>query len=370
MRRPRSSLALLAVLPLLFACLARETRPGFENSPRLEAVLEKRLSGDRTGACFAAAVVERDRVERAYLCAEPENQGRIGPRTAFEIGSIAKTMTAALLAQLVLEGKASLDEPLADLLPEGAAVPVYEGQPIRLRHVVTHTSGLPRLPPGMAPPDPADPYASIRIDALLRSLEGVVLETAPGETYLYSNFAPMLLSYALGLRAGLPFETLLRTRLFEPLGMEHAHLGQPPPGIRAAQGHLPSGQPTPAWNFDPDLAGVGGVRATLDDMIAYAQGHLGLLEAPITQALRATHEPLRPEAPKVGMGWHFARTLNGEFLVHEGGTGGFSSFMGIDLAGGRAVVILSDTALMAQGGLGDVGIHLLDPSFPLGKPRS
>src|SRR5690606_1516578 len=83
----------------------------------LAALVDQRLSGDRTGACMAVAVIEKDTVARAFRCADPEDVGRIGPDSAFEIGSVSKTMTATLLAKLIVEGKASLDDPLAAYLP-------------------------------------------------------------------------------------------------------------------------------------------------------------------------------------------------------------------------------------------------------------
>ena len=107
-------------------------------------ILDKRVLGDSSGVCIAAAMIEGDRVARAWRCADPANAGRIGPDVAFEIGSVTKTMTGILLADLIAKGEASLDDPLAGHLPEGTVVPDYEGQPILLRHVVTHTSGSPQ----------------------------------------------------------------------------------------------------------------------------------------------------------------------------------------------------------------------------------
>src|SRR5690606_14994754 len=289
------SIVLLAAALTLAACAGKAGRPASEtvaNSPELERILRQRLEGDRTGACFAAAVVDRDEVQRAYVCAQGSVEGRIGPDTAFEIGSVAKTMTAALLAELVLEGKASLDDPLSLYLPEGISVPALDGEPIRLLHLLTHTSGLPPLPPGAPMIDPLDPYVLVAADALLAALGRTVVGWAPGTRYQYSNYGAMLLSYAVGRRAGLPFAELARERLFAPLGMTGAHVQAPPKGIRPAQGHLSTGQPVPAWNLHPELAGVGGVRATLDDMIAYVRGHLGLVRAPISEALAFTHRPL------------------------------------------------------------------------------
>lgn len=360
-------IALALLVGLALACSGAEVRrASFSNSPRLEEILRARLDGDRTGACFAAAVVERGGVERAYVCADPKEDGRIGPETAFEIGSIAKTMTAALLADLILQGKASLDEPLEDLLPQGVRVPRFDELPILLRHVVTHTSGLPRLPPAMEIRDPSDPYASLDVETLLGSLEGLELSRAPGAEYEYSNYATMILSHAIARRAGVPFETLIQDRLFTPLGMKGTHLGAPPPGVRAAQGHDPNGREVPAWNIAPELSGVGGVRATLDDMVAYVEAHLGMVDAPIVEALRHTHAAVKETPPRLAMNWLLARISRGEILAHEGGTGGFSSLIAIDPRAERGVIVLSDTSVPS---LGDVGIHLMDPGFPLGKPR-
>ncbi len=332
--------------------------------------VDARLAGDRTGACFAVAVVERDHVARTFRCADGTHAPRIGPDTAFEIGSVSKTMTAALLARLIADGKASLDDPLSAHLPAGAQVPTFQGQPILLRHVVTHTSGLPALPSRLQVADPADPYATLTAEALLASLGDVTLDRAPGAQYAYSNFASMLLSYAIAQHAGRPFEDVLREQVFAPLGMEHAYVARRPQGVRVAEGHLPNGETTFAWTIAGDLAGVGGVRATLDDMVHYTRGQLGLIDMPASTraALEATQQPVS-EQPPMAMHWMRASFGQRRVLMHEGGTGGFSSLVALDPGAARGVVILSDTALTSLGGLGALGAHLLDPSLPPGAPR-
>lgn len=336
----------------------------------LQAIVDQRLAGDRTGACMAVAVIDGENVARTFRCARPEDAGRIDAGTAFEIGSISKTMTSVLLADLILQGKASLDDPLSAYLPEGTTLPTFEGQPILLRHVVTHTSGLPVLPSRMATDASAiaDPYATLTEEALLASLGDVTLATAPGERFEYSNFASMVLSYAIARRAGTDFETLLKQRLFAPLGMDRAYVNEPPQGVRAAAGHAPNTRAVPAWRFRTDLAGVGGVRATLDDMVRYVQGNLGQVEASISPALALAQQPIH-EAPPMAMNWMLLPVAGRTVHLHEGGTGGFSAFVSVDRDRQRGVVILSDTTWNSIGSLGSLGLHLVDPSFPLGKPR-
>ncbi|MBB1089489.1 serine hydrolase [Lysobacter sp. SG-8] len=374
-RKPRfvSILALvLGTSAATGACAG--VQPEADIDPGLQATVERRIGGDRSGACLAVGVVKVEgnapRIRRAYACADPKEAGRIGANSAFEIGSVSKTMTATLLAGLIESGQASLDDPLADYLPEGTGVPRYGEQVIRLRHVVSHTSGLPALPPGVPLADPRDPYAAMTPDALLGALDRVQLTQAPGETFAYSNFASMLLSLAVARRAGEDFDVLLRERLFQPLGMGGAHLDAPPEGIVAAEGHLPNGSRTPAWHFDPALAGVGGVRATLDDMLRYAEGELGRAPQPLADAIELTQQPLQtPAGTPIAMNWMLADVGGHAILAHEGGTGGFSSLVAIDRERGRGVVVLSDTALTSLGGLGDLGMHLLDERQPLPGPR-
>jgi len=334
----------------------------------LAGVVRQRLHDDRTGACMAVAVIEAGTVARSYQCAQVKDAARIGPDTAFEIGSVSKTMTAALLADLIDQGKGSLDDPLSAWLPEGTKLPDYQGKPILLRHVVTHTSGLPALPARMAAPDMADPYAKLDEAALLASLGDVTLTAAPGTTFEYSNFASMVLSYAVARRAGTDMETLLKQRLFAPLGMRNAYVNTVPAGVRAAVGHTPNARPTSAWHFQTNLAGVGGVRATLDDMVRYVQGQLGSASTPISAALQRSQQKVS-DAPPMAMNWMLVPVAGRTVYMHEGGTGGFSSFVSFDKDKQRGVVILSDTTWNSIGSLGSLGLHLVDASFLLGTPR-
>lgn len=328
----------------------------------------QRLQGDRTGACMAVAVIQGGDVARTFQCADAKDAARIGADTAFEIGSVSKTMTAALLADLIGHGQGSLDDPLSAWLPDGTVLPTYEGHPILLRHLVTHTSGLPALPSRMAAPDMADPYAKLDEAALLASLSDATLAAAPGTTFEYSNFASMVLSYAVARRAGTDMETLLKQRLFAPLGMRHAYLDAAPSGVRAAVGHTPNTRPTSAWHFQTNLAGVGGVRATLDDMVRYVEGQLGTESTSITPALERSQQKVS-DAPPMAMNWMLMPVGGRTVHVHEGGTGGFSSFVAFDRERQRGVVILSDTTWNSIGGLGSLGLHLVDPGLALGTPR-
>jgi CubicO group peptidase (beta-lactamase class C family) len=279
-------------------------------------------------------------------------------------------MTAALLAEFIARGELALSDPIAKLLPPGTPVPSFNGREITIADIVTHTSGLPALPANYRPPDRNNPYAAATERDLLDALAATRLTRAPGTKWEYSNFAMIVLSYALAKRSGKDFETLLRERLLVPLGMNETYVNSRPPQVRLTQGHLPNTMPTVPWDFHPDMAGVGGVRATLPDMLRYLEGQLGTRESAITPALAQTQEQVASvDGHTMGMNWNLF-TRNGRTRrSHEGGTGGYSSFAGFDRTAKRAVVLLSDTALTASGGLGSLGAHLLDPSILVGTPH-
>ena len=244
---------------LALACLIGSSSGVAMNDSELASVVAKRLHGDRSGACLAVAVVDSEDVSRAWVCAESDAKPRIGPKHAFEIGSISKTMTAALLANLIHNGSMSLNDPLSTYLPEGTVVPSFDGQPILLRHVVTHTSGLPALPSRMNAALPMNPYAALSEADLLASLADVTLSQPPGSDFVYSNFASMVLSLVVARSADGDLEALLREALFEPLGMDGAYIAQRPEGVDVAAGHLPGGRAAAPWTFAENLAGKIGV---------------------------------------------------------------------------------------------------------------
>jgi serine-type D-Ala-D-Ala carboxypeptidase/endopeptidase len=360
----------MRTLFLSLAAVVLSTMSAFAMSDNdLRGALEQRFKGDRTGACIAAAVIDNGATASAYFCADSKSERPYDARTAFEIGSVSKTMTAALLAELIARGEVALNDPLAKLLPPGTSVPSFNGREITIGDIVTHTSGLPSFPWRMS--DMNNPYAALTEGDLLGALAATQLTRAPGSQWEYSNFAMMVLSYALAKRSGKDFETLLRERLLAPLGMNDTYIAKRPPQVRIAQGHLPNTLPAVPWDFPIDMAGAGGVRATLPDMVRYLEGELGTREGDITPALARTQQQVAGvDGHTMGMNWEILSTANGHTIVfHGGGTGAYSSFVAFDRVAKRAVVLLSDTALTTVGGFGTLWRHLLDPSVPVGGPR-
>ena len=346
--------------------------PSTELAGRLSAI----LAGDRSAACAAAAIVDlRAGAISAVACADGEAERRTRALTtssAMELGSISKTLVGVLFADLERRGVLGLDDALTDHLPPGTGAPSFLGQPIRLRHVLTHTSGLPRLPSRLTIVDPADPYASLTEAALLGSLADVTLAVAPGTTWDYSNFGFMLLSWIAAQHAHVALDEALRTRLWAPLGMSTAHLGAAPRGVHVAEAHLPGGLVTPRWTFAGDLGGVGGVRASVDDMARYLGAALGRGDLEAVAAMARAGTPIGPAgvAPQMGFGWILIPSARGLQWVHDGGTGGSSTLAIVEPDAGRAVIVLLDTAQASTNLATELALHLFAPdAAPAPTPR-
>jgi CubicO group peptidase (beta-lactamase class C family) len=281
------------------------------------------------------------------------HRGRLpeGPRSIFEIGSITKTFTATLLADMAGEGIVALDDPVNRYLPKGAHVP-SRGRPVTLEDLASHRSGLPRLPQGMLPRalwhDRRDPYA--RWDDA--RLEGAIPRTRPrrepDRKFVYSNYGAGLLGHALALRAGTSYERLVLERMCRPLGLEDTWVSPPECARRRlATGHNRRGQPVPSWHLAA-LAGAGGLRSTAADLLTYLELHERRRSHPLSAAAAETRRSrIRRGDLSIGLGWLSLaprRRLPARVFLHEGGTGGFRSFAGFAPEDGVAVVVLANQA--------------------------
>jgi D-alanyl-D-alanine-carboxypeptidase/D-alanyl-D-alanine-endopeptidase len=300
--------------------------------------------------------------------------GKAGPggvpalegNTVFEIGSATKVFTASLLAEMVGRGELQLEDPVAKYLPATVRVPTRNSKQITLLDLVTHTSGLPRLPANLKPKDPNNPYADYTVEQMYTFLSGYELTRDIGAQFEYSNFGAGLLGHVLSLKAGMSYEALVTKRILEPLQMKDTVITlRPDLRPRLASGHDSSGGVVANWDL-PTLAGAGALRSTMNDMLKFLAANLAGT-GPLTPALRATHESLRslgtPDG-SIGLGWLLRRAFGAEIVWHNGGTGGYHSFIGFDPKTGNGVVVLHNSAASID----DIGFHLIHSQFPIAKP--
>ncbi|MER5863431.1 serine hydrolase domain-containing protein [Kitasatospora sp. NPDC002040] len=306
--------------------------------------------------------------------AEVRSAGAVGTDSVFELGSVSKVFTSLALACLVTEGLVGLDEPLAELLPEAAGLH-RGGEAVTLRQLAQHTSGLSRLPPGMLlpallHPGRPDPYARFTEPVLLGTLRRVRLGAVPGKRFRYSNLGAGLLGLALSRRAGTDYEQLIAARITGPLGLTDTAVVPADPA-RLVQGHDRRGRPVPGWDLAA-LAGAGGLRGTAADLVTFLQAQFAPEQTPLAEAIALSRTPEHRTNPFswIHLGWMGLRLhprQGGQLqLWHNGGTGGFASFLGFAPECGTGVVVLTNTQRSVDGSGGALLTGLSAAAQPSG----
>jgi CubicO group peptidase (beta-lactamase class C family) len=294
----------------------------------------------------------------------------------FEIGSITKTFTATILAQMVEQHTVHLDDPVRDLLPPGTVAKPASAE-ITLLDLSDQHSGLPRMPDNFTPADPANPYADYDAKHLYAYIAKHGVAQPPNAPFGYSNLGVGLLGQALADRAGIPYPQLLHDEVTGPLEMHETVIALAP-ALRARfiQGYDGQHHPAHAWDLDA-LAGAGAIRSTAADMLTYLEAQLHPDHLPAS-ALASRDGKTLPSAialthvihAEVGPGMHIA--LNWfhidatDTFWHNGGTGGYSAFAAFSPTHDFAIIVLCNTSPGDESITDALGGHIAERL--LGKP--
>jgi CubicO group peptidase (beta-lactamase class C family) len=268
----------------------------------------------------------------AYGEADLESHVAASPDGLYETGSICKSLTAVLTMMLVADGKLSLDDPVSKHF---AAAPAA-WEKITLRHLLTHTSGLPDYAtvPGLGLVE------RWTLDDWTRKIVTLPLDFPTGTQFAYSNTNYFLLGLILEKAGGKPYAEMLTERVLKPAGMAHTRFEDPReiiPGRARGYYRLPPSEPgkpgllinAPEMN-QGGTGADGGLLGTADDLAAYERAlRTGKLLPPETVKLLQTAQRL-PDRRRsgYGMGW-FVRDLFGQagrpWLSHGGNTAGYAA---------------------------------------------
>ncbi len=265
--------------------------------------------------------------------------------TVYEVGSVSKAFTGMALAILAREGRVSEVDPVARHLPARAARDAGPVGAIRLVELATHGSGLPRLPPQFVPRDMTDPYADFDEGELYAALVRIAPSLAPTGRYEYSNLGAGLLGHLLARAAGVSYAELVRTRIALPLRLvDTAVVLDVAQEARLAPPHDRGGERSRRWRLAA-LAGAGGVHSTAHDLLLLVCAHWRPDGDALADALRSAARArlVVPGSPlAVGLGWH--AMLDRGWTWHNGQTGGYHAFVGMDLTRRRGVVVLANAS--------------------------
>ncbi len=308
-------------------------------------------SGDLAGAVVVVVKDGQVLSARGYGYADIAKRTPVDPyRTLFRPGSVSKLVTWTAVMQQVEAGKIDLDADVNRYLD--FKIPAYDGQPITMRQIMTHTSGFEEQAKYLIVNDPKQ----------LMSLGEFVKHWtperiyAPGTTPAYSNWATTLAGYIVQRVSGMPFDDYVERRIFTPLGMRYATFRQPLPAALAplmATGYPRASEPAkPFENVTPFPAGS--LSASGVDMarfmIAHLQNGRGILK-PETAAMmhdsplaKVNPYSLIPPLNRMELGF-FETNINGrEVIGHLGDLSNFHTSLHLFMKDGVGLYMSFNSA--------------------------
>ncbi len=320
----------------------------------------------QTDVAISMGFIDGDTVE--YFSAGNtalKNGTAVNEHSVFEIGSISKTFTTILLAQKIISGEMSLDDPISKYLPEKVKIPSRNGKNITIRDLATHASALPRMPDNFNPANPKNPFVDYTYQNLYSFLSNYELTRDIGERSEYSNLGMGLLGHILELQSGKPYEELVIENIAKPLGMNDTAVAlNASMKKRLAKGHNGFNE-VENWDII-SLAGAGGIRSTVSDMVKFIQANMGIKKSSLYNAMQLTHQPAFKNKNgdfEIGLAWQFEN--NKSVIWHNGRTGGYSAFVGFVPKTNKGVVILTNNTA----DIGALSFRSLGGPTPLVAPK-
>jgi len=261
-----------------------------------------------------------------------QENGQVNKHSQFEIGSLSKPLTALLSATLVQNQTWQLSNSIDELLDAQST----NQHQYTLAQLLTHRSGLPRLPQNLTPSNMNDPYADYNVIKLRDALKA-----SPNEAtnYVYSNYGYGLLGWLAASQLQTAYPDSMQREIFAPLNMTQSYVATPESTKDVLQGHNAAILPVANWTFD-SLAGAGGVVASIEGVSNWISSYWDNqhLDKTMQASLALSLTPLAETKPVMAWGWFIK---NNNVYWHNGQTAGFSSVAIFDPSAQKSVIILS-----------------------------
>jgi CubicO group peptidase (beta-lactamase class C family) len=355
--------AVLAALPSAWGAAAATPWPPAD--AEIRQLLDQRLAAAPGGGIVVALVGSGG---RQIIAAGTLGRGDPRPAdgaTVYWLASLTKVFTALLLCQMADAHDLSVNDPVAALLPKpGDELPRKGPYAITLADLATMTSGLPMWPNNSRSSDRRDPFNGYPDFALYEFATRAPPVPAARRHYAYSDVGYGLLGQALAHRGGADWETMIQTRIAGPLGLADIR-ADPTEDMRRRQAieYEAGGAAARRQTFGA-AAGAGALYGTANDLATLLEALLGQRPGPLAGALDCmlgTRRPGgQPPSTEAALGWNIYHDGPRELVWKDGY---FHAFIGLDRAAGLGVVVLTNQE--KPGGVNALGLHLLDPDFPL-----
>lgn len=268
----------------------------------------------------------------------------------YEVGSITKTLTAAVVTRLMLDNDIPEDMPISNLLPPEIQELSYEGEVVKLKHLFNHTSGLPSVPGDLLSyGDLSNPYANYDFEKLTYYLNNFQLNRTPGSQYEYSNIGFALLGIIVAYQTDTNIYEFMNSITEGVVGMQNTKMelhGIANSNENVIGAYKSNGNEGYYWTWNL-WESAGGLYSNLVDMEKYARVHfdsysdnLDLKEVIDTNKV----ETFSDDNVIVGRSWHIKRKDGNEVFWHTGGTGGFTTVVFIEPQQEKAIIVLANNA--------------------------
>ncbi|MBE8721038.1 serine hydrolase domain-containing protein [Sphingobacterium pedocola] len=302
----------------------------------------------RNAQSLAIGVIHKSRVS-TFFYGETEKDNNTLPTatTLYELGSITKTFTATLLADLVEKNVIGLDDSIAKFLPDSVRSNT-DIQKITFKSLANHTSGLPRMALNWNTSSKLvenDPYAHYDQAELFSFLKNFKATKEVGEEYEYSNVGYGLLGELISIITKKTYAQNIEEIITKPLNMINTVEKADSKAQQLAKVYNVKGDSVPTWNFI-SLAAAGSLKSTIQDMLLYVRSQFKMPLSPLEKAMALTKQFtfFIPPNTDIGLAWHMSMVDDIIYYNHNGGTAGSSSFIGIAPDAKSAVIVLSNSA--------------------------
>lgn len=303
---------------------------------------------NRATASLSIGIIHNNKIN-TFFYGETSKTDKLSLPTGnslYEIGSLSKVFTAILLADLVEKNTISLDDPIAKYLPDSVKANPFI-QKITFKQLANHTSGLPRLPTNLdkAPKYNANnPYATYSRKELYEFLKNVKEPLEPSENYEYSNLGYGLLGDLITTITKKTYAQNIKEIISVPLGLTNTVEKIDPKTQKIIQVYNENGEQVTSWDFQA-LAGAGGLKSTVNDLLRFAQYQFKMPESVLENAMMLTRQFTfyLPPNTDIGLAWNMNMSNEVISYWHNGGTAGSSAFIALlpDLK--SAIIILSNS---------------------------
>lgn len=288
--------------------------------------------GDIAGAVVVVVKDGAVLTQRGFGYADVKARKPVDPEhTLFRPGSVSKLFTWTAVMQLVEQGKVDLDTDVNEYLD--FEIPHYDGKPVTLRNILTHTPGFEEQVKGlMGTPDGGAPNLG---EHLKRWVPGIIFE--PGTTPAYSNYATALAGYIVERVSGMPFDDYLDQHIFQPLGMENSTFRQPLP--ERLQPLMSKGYPAASLPEKPfEIVGpapAGSLSASGADMARFMIAHLQkgrygdvqILKPETAELMHTSATTFLPRVDRMLLGFYETNYNGRRVISHGGDTQWFHSYL-------------------------------------------